>query len=335
MTLEKRINAFARLGDYIRDLKNEPLETLSEKARNENPWFTSSNVNRSLQGISKFLDRNTLIKWSASYGFRQTSPKIVGLVMAGNIPLVGFHDLLSVLLSGHSAQVKVSSKDSTLISHLIDKLIEFEPGFSDRIMIQENMLKKFDAVIATGSDNSAKHFDYYFRNYPHIIRRNRTSCAILTGNESTGDLHSLSDDVFSYFGLGCRNVSKLFVPEGFEITTVLRAWENLTDIIHHHKYANNYDYQKSILLVNQVPFLDNGVVLFQENSKLVSPIAVVYYEYYPDKEILSNILQQQQDKIQCIVGNDSLADVGFGQAQYPEVWDYADGVDTLAFLCSL
>jgi hypothetical protein len=335
MTLDQRIKAFTRLGDYLHDLTKETREALAEKAANENPWFTPANIDRSLLGISKFLTDDPLSKWISAYDFRKTNPKVVGLVMAGNIPLVGFHDLLCVLISGHTAQLKVSSKDSKLVTHLIEKLIHLEPDFSNQIVIQESMLKNFDAVIATGSDNSAKHFDYYFRNYPHIIRRNRTSCAILTGQESNQDLAALGDDVFSYFGLGCRNVSKLFVPEGYDITIVLQAWENLTEIIHHHKYANNYDYQKSILLVNQSPFLDNGVVLFQENSRLVSPIAVVYYEYYPDKDALKNILDQQLDKIQCIVGNNTLATVGFGQAQYPEVWDYADRIDTLAFLSSL
>lgn len=335
MTSDQRINAFSRLGDYLRELNTETLDALTQKAANENPWFTSANVVRSIRGIAKFLNYETLNQWTSSYDFRQTTSRVIGLVMAGNIPLVGFHDLLCVLISGHTAQIKTSSKDSQLVTHLIKKLIQIEPDFSSKIIIQDSMLKNFDAVIATGSDNSAKHFDYYFRNYPHIIRRNRASCAILTGHETSKELADLSDDVFSYFGLGCRNVSKLFVPKDYDITLVLQAWENLTEIIHHHKYANNYDYQKSILLVNQVPFLDNGIVLFQKNTSLVSPIAVVYYEYYSDRETLKSILREQKDKIQCIVGNDPPADVRFGQAQYPEVWEYADGIDTLAFLSSL
>lgn len=335
MTSDQRINAFIRLGNYIRELDAERLEILATDAAHENPWFTFSNVAKALQGVSKFLKYDALQQWISPYDFHLTSPKVVGVVLAGNIPLVGFHDLLCVLISGHTAQVKVSSKDSKLLTHLITKLIQLEPAFSSKIIIQEGILKNFDAVIATGSDNSAKHFDYYFRNYPHLIRRNRTSCAILTGQENTHDLKALGDDVFSYFGLGCRNVSKLFVPEGYDITSVLHAWEDFTEIIHHHKYANNYDYQKSIFLVNQVPFLDNGVVLLQENLRMVSPIAVVYYEYYPNKKTLADILKQHQEKIQCIVGNNTLANVSFGQAQYPEVWDYADGVDTLAFLSSI
>lgn len=253
-------------------------------------------------------------------------------MLAGNIPLVGFHDLLSVLISGHHVQLKLSSKDSKLIQYLIKHLIWLEPAFEKIIKIKENKLENFDAVIATGSDNSARYFEYYFGKYPNIIRKNRSSCVILNGNESEEEMEALGEDIFSYFGLGCRNVSKAFVPKGYDLAKILSRWESYKEIIHHHKYCNNYDYQKSILLVNLIPFLDNGFILLQENEKLVSPISVLFYEYYTDQEDLEIKLNINKEKIQCIVGSNSLATVPFGGAQYPEVWDYADNVDTLTFL---
>jgi hypothetical protein len=333
--LTERINGFIKLGDLIRTLDPVTLETLSASARNENPWFTENNIANALTGISKFLTENTLTQWTSRYDFHQVKPKTIGIVMAGNIPLVGFHDLLAVLISGHSAQVKLSSKDTALFRYLTDNLIRLAPAFTDKIQFQPGVLKNIDAVIATGSDNSARQFEYYFSRYPHIIRKNRTSCAILTGHESNDELTKSGDDIFSYFGMGCRNVSKLYVPDGYDFTLLLNQWKNHHHIIQHHKYANNYDYQKAIVLVNQLPFLDTGFVLLQENEKLVSPIAVLYYEYYSGTADLNNKIQQHEHKIQCIVGNVDPATVRFGEAQHPEVWDYADNVDTLKFLTSL
>jgi hypothetical protein len=254
--------------------------------------------------------------------------------MAGNIPLVGFHDLLCVLISGHMAQIKLSSKDSKLPSYIIKHLLWLEPGFEKNISVTEGKLHDFDAVIATGSDNSARYFHQYFGKYPNIIRKNRTSVAVLSGNESTQELSQLGEDVFSYFGLGCRNVSKIYAPVGYDFTLLLDAWQGFHDIIHHHKYSNNYDYQKSILLVNRLPFLDNGFVLLQENERLVSPISVVYTESYTTPKNLHEKLSAIREKIQCITGNgDSF--IPFGQAQYPSLGDYADQIDTLKFLSEL
>jgi hypothetical protein len=218
-----------------------------------------------------------------------------------------------------------------LMKHLIDKLIELEPRFEPMISIAER-LKDFDVVIATGSDNSARYFHYYFDKYPHIIRKNRTSCAVLGGKETSDDLHALGNDVFTYFGLGCRNVSKIYIPSRYDVTRVLDAWQPFREIINHHKYVNNYDYQKSILLLNKIPFLDSGFVLLQESERLVSPIAVLYYEKYEDEGSLALKLLEQKEKIQCIVGTATPDSVPFGQAQSPMVWDYADQVDTLKFL---
>jgi hypothetical protein len=332
MTLEQRISAFVRLGNHLSNLSDEAFETLALNARLENPWFTAENVKRSLTGITQYLKEDKLRQWTSHYTLNPKEPKEVALVLAGNIPLVGFHDLLSVLISGHHAQLKLSSKDSKLIQYLIKHLIWLEPAFEKAITIKENKLENFEAVIATGSDNSARYFEYYFGKYPNIIRKNRSSCVILTGTESDEEMEALGEDIFSYFGLGCRNVSKAFVPKGYDLAKILSRWESYKDIIHHHKYCNNYDYQKSILLVNLIPFLDNGFILLQENDKLVSPISVLFYEYYTDQTDLKNKLSLNKEKIQCIVGSNNLATAAFGTAQYPEVWDYADNVDTLTFL---
>ena len=335
MILDKRIDSLVKLGNAIRDFDTETFDKLAESARNENLWFTTESVEKSLTGISRFLERDNLIEWTNRYDLKKVSPKKVGLIMAGNIPLVGFHDFLSTLISGHHAILKLSSKDSKLLGLLINELLEIAPAFGNYITVQEEFLKNYDAVIATGSDNSSKHFEYYFRKYPNVIRKNRTSCAILTGDETPEELSLLGNDIFSYFGLGCRNVSKLFLPIGYDFNILLNKWDTHKSVIHHHKYANNYDYQKSILLVNLLPFLDNGFVLLQENEKLVSPISVLYYEYYNNEGALKDQLQSHHQKIQCVVGKTELATVRFGQAQFPEVWDYADGVDTLKFLSSL
>lgn len=333
MKMEERIVAFSSLGKSIKQLSEDEFQSLAEEVRRENPWFTEDNVRMAVSGVTKFLDSDKLIAWISDYTFN-TQAKKVALIMAGNIPMVGFHDLLCVLISGHLAVVKLSSKDSVLIKFLVHKLIAIEPEFENKIEFAER-LKNFDAVIATGSDNSARYFDYYFGKYPNIIRKNRTSIGVLTGNESDEELTSLGTDVFSYFGLGCRNVSKLFVPKGYDLGKIYRSWEKYHDIVHHHKYCNNYDYQKSILLVNTSPFLDNGFVIFQESEKMVSPISIVYYEYYNTSSELSERLNLLKEKTQCIVGNSEWSNIKFGQSQFPELRDYADQIDTLNFLSNL
>ncbi len=333
MKMEERIVAFSALGNLIEQLSEEEFQSLAEEIRRENPWFTEANVRMAVSGIAKFLNKEKLQGWTSSYTFNN-NPKKVALIMAGNIPMVGFHDLVCVLISGHHAMIKLSSKDSVLIKFLVHKLIGLSPQFENKIEFAER-LKDFDAVIATGSDNSARYFDYYFGKYPNIIRKNRTSIGVLNGNESEEELVSLGIDVFSYFGLGCRNVSKLFVPNGYDLGRIYRSWEGYHDIVHHHKYCNNYDYQKSILLVNMSPFLDNGFVIFQENEKMVSPISVIYYEYYNTSSELTERLSTLKEKTQCIVGNSEWSNIKFGQSQFPELRDYADQIDTLSFLSKL
>ncbi len=336
MNLEERIRAFALLGQSIDSITAEVKEDLVLKVKNQNAWFTENSIEIALKGISKFLAVKNLTSWTSSYNLHPVTAKKIGLAMAGNIPLVGFHDYLCVLLSGHHLVAKLSSQDSILIQFLSGELIRIEPRFKDYIHFEE-LLKGVDAVIATGSDNTSRYFEYYFRNIPRIIRKNRTSCAILLGEEPAEELTRLGIDVFTYFGLGCRNVSKLFVPEGYDFTPLLDSWQGYSEIIHHHKYANNYDYQKSILLVNGVPFLDNGFVMLTKNEASVSPISVLFYEEYKDQSDLNQKLTAHSEKTQCIVAAKGWykESVSFGEAQFPEAWDYADKVDTLKFLSSI
>jgi hypothetical protein len=274
----------------------------------------------------------------ANYSFPETNqPQQIGLMLAGNIPGVGFHDILAVLVAGHSACIKLSSQDAALPIWLLAQLKSIEPRFAERIHFEE-LLKNKQAYIATGSDNSARYFNYYFGKYPHLIRSNRTSVAILSGDESQVELEALGHDVFDYFGLGCRNVSKVFVKNQAQLTQLLDAIQSFESVANHHKYFNNYEYNKSIYLVNGTPHLDNGFLLLKESLDLVSPIGVLFYEMYEDEIELQSKLSALSSQIQCVVGSASLGIPGlipFGKTQYPAPWDYADGVDTLQFLSGL
>ncbi|MEQ6119629.1 acyl-CoA reductase [Reichenbachiella sp. MALMAid0571] len=326
-----RIVPFVQLGDYIDALLNGDDKEFFQAVQNQNNWFTEESVRFSLLGIRKFLDREILEKWTGNYTLPKDSNKRIGVIMAGNIPLVGFHDLLSVLISGHHIMVKPGSQDSLLMTKIINTLIEIEPEYKARIEIVER-LNDADAFIGTGSDNSARYFKYYFGKKPHIIRKNRTSVAVLTGNESEEDIHNLGKDIFTYYGLGCRNVSKAYVPQGYSFQFFLDSLQQFESVGDHHKYRNNYDYNRSIYLVNREPHLDNGFLLVKESKELVSPISVLFYEQYESKEELKSVLKENEGKIQCIIGEEYIP---FGKAQEPEVWDYADGVDTLEFLSQL
>lgn len=332
MTLQERIEAFSRLGDKITHITDEELQEHSSRARQENAWFTPENVRHSLEGLAYLLQKEKLHQWLRPYGNLEPEvPRIVGIIMAGNIPLVGFHDLLCVLLAGHFAAIKTSSQDTYLVGMIIGWLVEAEPRFRKNLELRER-LTDIDALIATGSDNTARHFEYYFRNHPKIIRKNRTSVAILDGSESPEDLKNLGKDIFWYFGLGCRNISKLFVPNQYDPKPFFEAIEEFAYIGDHHKYKNNYDYHKSILLVNRVDHLDNGFLLWNVNENLVSPLSVLYVETYDSPEEVTDRLSEHKDKLQCIV---SKKHIPFGKAQRPELWDYADHVDTLQFLKEL
>ncbi len=334
MRTEERIEAFEKLANRLNAIDEGELSLITTKAMADNAWFTLQSVQTALQGIKRYLEPQALRQWTSDYALSPDPVRTIGIVTAGNIPLVGFHDVLSVLISGHNAQIRPSSKDTVLLKYVVNLLIEAEPRMAGRVSFVER-LKDFDAVIATGSDNSARYFDYYFGKYPHIIRKNRTSCAVLLGNENTDELRLLGEDVFTYYGLGCRNVSKVFVPQTFDMQQLFGTWTSYAHVLDHHKYHNNYDYQKSIRLVNRTPFLDTGFVLAEESSSLVSPISVLYYERYIDDGDLAVKLMRDKNKIQCIVGKGTPGWVAFGSAQSPMVWDYADQVDTLAFLQNL
>lgn len=335
MNINKKINALAALGQYIQD-RESVLQQIIDTTSNENAWFTPENTRMALDSVAYMLEEDKLNTWLGKYSLTSTSPKNIGIIMAGNIPMVGFHDLLTVLISGNNALAKLSSQDSILITHLVEKLIEIEPEFDSHIQFITK-LDRIDAIIATGSDNSSRYFEYYFAKYPHIIRKNRTSCAILNGSERKEEIQKLGNDIFQYFGLGCRNVSKLYLPSDYDISNLLDGLNGFSEVIHHHKYHNNYDYNKSIFLVNKVPHFDNGFLLLTENSALVSPLTVLFFEHYNSEAELDNMMAAYEDKLQCIVSLNSWypGSVPFGKAQQPELWEYADKVDTLQFLISL
>jgi len=296
-----------------------------------NGWFTEKNVRQSFLALGELLHENELTEWSNQYLFTE-NPKKVALIMAGNIPLVGFHDFLSVLLSGNSVVCKLSSDDNTLLPVLADQLIVFCPELEDRIIFTNNRIGEVDAVIATGSDNSLNYFKQYFGKYPHIFRRNRTSVAVLTGTETKSDFENLGNDVFDYFGMGCRNVSHLIIPSGFELNKFFEGIFAFSEVVNNKKYGNNYDYNKAIFLMNQHQLLDNNFVLLRESKELFSPLAMIYYHFYDTVHEIDSYLEQHSEKIQVVVGKDY---VPFGKAQQPELMDYADGVDTMRFLESL
>ncbi len=337
MTLEDRIESFVRLKSIIENQSEADRANLFTKATSQNPWFTHENIELALQGVAKFLDKKNLTEWASPYVLQsEKSNKRVGVAMAGNIPLVGFHDLLCVLIFGHVLVAKLSSQDTVLMEFICNQLKQIDLRFRELIFIEEK-LTNIDAVIATGSDNTGRYFEYYFRNIPHIIRKNRSSCAVIRGEENEAQLKELGKDVFSYFGQGCRNISKLFLPAGYDTKKIMKAWEEYGALVNHNKYANNYHYQHSILLINLIHFFDNGSVILSESKSFVSPIAVVYYEFYSDLAQLENRLLENKKKIQCIVSADRWypKSVAFGNTQTPGISDYADEVNTLEFLASI
>jgi hypothetical protein len=330
MNLQMRIDLATRLGQYILSDSPEWLEA-KQRASLINPWFTPEFIDIAAGNLAKhFLDTQKLENWTSSYKIETLDPKKIGIVMAGNIPLVGFHDFLCVFITGHKAIIKPSSKDEVLIKHLTQKLIEWDKRLDEMIVFQE-MLKDCDAYIATGSNNSARYFEYYFKKYPHIIRRNRTSVAILVGNETTTELEKLADDVHLYFGMGCRNVTKIFVPKDYEFIPLLTAFKKYDHFKDHHKYRNNYDYNLALHILNGKFYMANESIILLENPSIFSPISQLNYEFYTDKNTIAESLRTMDD-LQCAVGHDYIP---FGQAQLPSLTDYADGIDTINFLIKL
>ena len=326
--ISRKIDLLQRLGIYMLS-NDEGWETAKQWAQSKNAWFTKATIEMAVANIVHTMLNNTLPAWVAAYK-TTTTPKKVGIVMAGNIPLVGFHDFLCCFLSGHKSLIKLSGKDEVLLKHLVEQLIIWEPKLADELVIAER-LNNCDAYIATGSNNTSRYFEAYFGKYPNIIRKNRTSVAVLDGSETKAEMELLGDDVFQFYGMGCRNVSQIYVPEAYNFTPLFQAFEKHQDIINHNKYKNNFDYNLALLLLNKVHYLTDNVVLLTESSSVFSPLSVLNYMYYTDKNSVLTALKNNND-IQCIIGHDGLA---FGSAQCPGLSDYADGVDTMQFLCGL
>ncbi|HAI75017.1 MAG TPA: acyl-CoA reductase [Microscillaceae bacterium] len=339
MSFTQVFNAFIQLGKHLKET-NGADASLLQKVYAENPWFTHQNVELALQGIAHYLQEDTLHEIAKEYKLSENwakTPQRVGILAAGNIPGVGFHDLLCVLLSGHLAYVKLSSQDQTLMQYLIQTWSQYLPSPTDSPITLTGSMREVEALIATGSDNTAQHFAYYFKDKPCIIRSNRTSCAVLNGRETASELQALGKDIFQYFGMGCRSVSKLFVPQGYDFTPLLDELSSWQDLLNHTKYANNYHYQRAVLLVNQLPHWDNGIVLLREEQALASPTGVIHFELYKDMADLQAKISLQSSKIQCMVAQQAWfpQSLPFGTAQMPNFLDFADGVDTLVFLQSL
>lgn len=352
MTLEHKKNIFVELGKFLSQFSenestrnenvlhndlffNEFLD-LIKLSQSHNGWYTPEQVFFAINSWTEALTKENLGQWLSKYDLENIEPKTVGLILAGNIPLVGFHDFLSVLISGHKVLVKTSSNDQHLLPFLAKYLIAVEPKFSEYITFVEGKLENFDAVIATGSNNTARYFEYYFKDKPSIIRKNRNSVAILNGKESKEDFLGLGEDIFRYFGLGCRNVSKLFVPKGYKFDTFFEGIFEFQDVIHYEKYANNYDYNKAVFLMSNFKLLDNGFLTIKEDTSYSSPISSVFYEFYDNLDEIKTRLEIENEQIQCIVSNGIVENsIPFGKTQKPELWDYADNIDTIKFLQNL
>ncbi len=347
-----KIKCFIELGNFLsqfndhdpiknkkvlgNDLFFDDFVVLINLSQSHNGWFTTQQVYFAIQSWAKSLTEENLFKWTSNYNFTNEVPKTVGLILAGNIPLVGFHDFLSVLITGHKVLVKTSSNDQKLLPFLAKYLIAIDSDFQNYIHFIDGKLENFDAIIATGSNNTARYFEYYFKDKPSIIRKNRNSIAVLDGLETKEDLKNLGEDIFRYFGLGCRNVSKLFVPRNFKFDSFFEAIFIYQDVIHYEKYANNYDYNKAVFLMSNFKLLDNGFLTIKEDESFASPISSVFYEFYDDIQELQSKLKTESDKIQCIVSNNLIdQSINFGQTQQPNLWDYADNIDTINFLVSI
>lgn len=331
MNLSERIGLLEKLGNYLVS-DDQNLQTAKQKAFEKNKWFTEEFVNMSLQNISaQFLDRSKLEAWVNYYHLDDNvDPKMVGVVMAGNIPLVGFQDFLCVFISGHKQSVKLSEKDTVLMTHVIEKLTEWSKEFSEVVSLAD-MLKNCDAYIATGSNNSSRYFNYYFGKYPSIIRGNKTSVAVITGNETEAELELLADDVHTYFGLGCRNITMLYVPQNYDFVPMLNSFRKYEYFKDHTKYQNNYDYNLALLIMNRVLYMKNENIILTENENIFSAVSELHYNFYRDKSVLLDDLRKNGN-IQCIVGDGTTE---FGAAQQPGLFDYADNIDVLEFLLAL
>ncbi|MGG5207378.1 acyl-CoA reductase [Chryseobacterium sp. MIQD13] len=341
MSIENQVLGLIKLSEYIREFlakdqkdyneDDNAFELLLKRSEIENPWFTIENQKFALTEWTNLLTQENINNWLRNYSVSHTS-KRVGLILAGNIPLVGLHDVISVVLSGHIPLIKLSSKDKQMVPFLLKKWNEFSDGTVQFEIVEK--LENFDAVIATGSNNTARYLEYYFKDHLSIIRKNRTSVAVLKGDETPEELQLLAEDIFRYFGLGCRNVTRIFIPEGFVIDRLFESFLGFQDIINHNKYANNYDYNRAVYLLNQDKFWDNNFVMLKEDEKLFSPLSVINFSRYSSLEVVKNFIAENEENIQCIVAKNELGinSIPFGEAQHPGLDTYADNVDTMKFL---
>ena len=365
MTLDDRIGVFDQLGRILEKYlesstsQEEPVSeggysdadshtllyrNILEKAINEagilNPWFTRQNTLTALSAISKILNRRNLNSWLSQWDTELLFPETylkIGVIMAGNIPLAGFHDFLSVLITGHRFIGKLSSRDDLLLP-MVAKLISIiSKELGEHAEFTDEKLSGIDAIIATGSNNTYRYFDYYFGKYPHIFRKNRNGAAILKGNESPDHMAGLGDDIFTYFGLGCRNVSKLFVPSGYDFVRLFEELEKFSSVIEHNKYMNNYQYYRSVYLLNKIPHQDNGFLILKQDVAYHSPVGILYWDHYSSLDNLVKRLVSDSNLLQCIAADEipGLKTIPFGKTQFPELWDYADNINTIDFLINL
>ncbi|MBL0126713.1 MAG: acyl-CoA reductase [Flavobacteriales bacterium] len=352
LSLDVRITALAQLGVVMKaigagapwpghssglvEAEYMVLDDLARRAHNQNGWATEENVRHAFAAWGEALQRVHLTEWSGRYpelNTMRTRPRMVGLILAGNIPLVGLHDVLCVWLSGHRARVKCSSQETELVPGILSVLDRFAPGTAQQIEFITGKLGEVEAVVATGSNNTSRYFEHYFGHLPRIVRKNRVSVAVLDGSETEEELTALGEDVFRYFGLGCRNVSKLLIPCSFDTDRLFKAFFPWKDIVHHNKYGNNYDYTRALWMLDRINFVENGFLLLKSDDALASPVATLFYERYDFISTADAYIAQHRDSIQCIVGRDGRTP--FGRSQYPELWEYADGVDTMRFLLDL
>ncbi|WP_336690764.1 MULTISPECIES: acyl-CoA reductase [unclassified Chryseobacterium] len=341
MNTENQVLGLTRLSQYIKDFLNKnqedyndndsDFELLLKRSEIENPWFTIENQKFALKQWTDLLTEENITDWLKEYQISKTT-KRVGLILAGNIPLVGFHDVISVVLSNHIPVIKLSSKDKYMIPFLLKKWNEFSEGNVSFEFVEK--LENFDAVIATGSNNTARYLEYYFKNHLNIIRKNRTSIAVLKGDETEEELKLLAEDIFRYFGLGCRNVTRLFIPQDFVLDRLFESFLDFQEIINHNKYANNYDYNRAVYLLNQDKFWDNNFVMLKEDEKLFSPLSVINFSRYSSLDEVKSFIAENEENIQCVVAKDELGldSIKLGEAQHPGLNTYADNVDTMKFL---
>ena len=340
-TVERHIEGFKKLGDYLRNIDKENTQYQAlfdciQNAKHHNGWFTETSCLQALKSWGELLSPASLEQWISAYTWEERPQKRLGLILAGNIPLVGFHDVICTLLCGHRAQIKLSSSDPLLIPFLVKKLEELDPVFSDRIAFTQNRLDHFDAVIATGSNNAARYFEHYFAKVPCLIRKNRNGIAVLNGTETEEELAGFAKDVMQYYGLGCRSTAKVYLPKGYDLNLIFGALYPYSFVTESEKYCNNYDYNKAVFLMSEFELLDNGFFLLREESSFSSPIGCLHYEYYESEEKLKLHLEDQAENIQCVSTKlEHLSAIGLGQAQQPLLWDYADNVDTVKFLQQL